>query len=141
MFRHTFHTWLLSNFIHPFLWYVGCLFMNDMGEACSLAPSIVLLGSFFSIPSLLILSALLRPIITQRVSTTTRFYYWLITALIIVVLNSLAAVLLVGEKTSFYFLCTLPATIATVLAICIRRNQFLQLVSKTEKEQYETNMI
>jgi hypothetical protein len=147
MFLHTYHSWLLTQLLQPFLWILFSFFVA--GDNSSLDPdtiTIILFISFFSllcsIPCLLLSWGALYLITQSPFTVFGKFCLW-ITAVLFIAVSAFVIVLLSQQERILLkdFLLITPTIGATTLAILIRHNQFQKLIYSTETNYHETNLV
>jgi len=142
IFVHTLNTWLVANLIHPVIFIVYFLLLNDVeGNNWGAGFFFVGIFSFFaSIPSLLIAWFLNYIITNTNFSSAEKFIAWIISVVVAIFINFAGMKLLFGvdiwEEIDEIMP---PPIIAAVISILIRSKQFFALQLNYISEEKTSN--
>ena len=143
MFVHTFNTWLVANLIHPVIFIIYFLWLNDTGGN-DWAAAIFFIGifSFFlSIPSLLIAWFFQYVITNTNFSSWEKFVAWIMSVVVAIFLNFASLKLLFDVVTWSEIEEILPPSVmAAVLSILIRHKQFFAFQLNYRSIETENNI-
>ena len=143
IFVHTLNTWLVANLIHPVVFIIYFLWLND-AEGNNWGAGFFLIGvfSFFaSIPSLLLSWFLQYAITNTNFSLTEKFISWILSVVVAIFLNFAGLKLLydVDVWTDIDEIMP-PPVIAAILSILIRYRQFFALQANHRSIENENNI-
>jgi len=144
IFIHTLNTWLVANLIHPAIFIIYFLWLNDADEN-NWGAGFFFIGvfSFFaSIPSLLIAWFLLYAITNTHFSSTEKFIAWIMSVVVAIFLNFTSLRLLFGvDIWNEIDEIIPPPVIATILSILIRYKHFFDLQANYRSTENENNLV
>ena len=130
IFIHTLNTWLVANLIHPVIFIIYFLWLND-AEGNNWGAGFFFIGvfSFFaSIPSLLIAWFLQYAITNTNFSSAEKFISWIMAVVVAIFLNFAGLKLFFGVEVWAEIDEILPPPIiAAILSMLIRYKQFFAL--------------
>ena len=144
-FNYVGNTWLLANFLHPFIFY--CFFLFVLHDALDLGAmvSLFVASLVLSLPALAASALFIRVVPVIRIPLSGNIFIWVILANASVLINVALIALLLGDEDLFFngWSFYLPSLIATVSSIFLRYKQFHKyLLDESERiNEYENDVL
>ncbi len=143
-FIHTLNTWLVANLVHPVIFIIYFLLLNDR-EGNNWGAGFFFVGvfSFFlSIPSLLIACFFQYVITNSNFSLLEKYIVWMIAVVGSIVLNFMGLDILFDlDLTGEAYKIQPPSIIAAILSILVRYKQFVALQLNYKSTENENNLV
>lgn len=144
MFVHTIHTWLVAHLVHPVIFVIYFLLLNDAeginwGAGFFFIPVFAL---FASIPSLFITWLLLYVLTNTNLSAIEKFIAWMISVVVVIFINfaGLRILFEAGPGKGIDNLLV-PPIIAAILSTLIRYKQFFAFQLNYNVIKNENNLV
>lgn len=135
-FSYVGNTWLLAQFIHPFVFYCFYAFvLNDPLDAGAVA-SLFAASLVLSLPALAASAFFIHVVPVIRIPVTVNLFIWLMLASTAILINVALFALLLGDESLFVkgWDLYVPALLAAAASILLRYKQFKNFID------YENNL-
>jgi hypothetical protein len=138
IFLHVFYTWLLTNLLHPVIFFCIPFFTRDESGLDSFFLAVVmgitLFTLFVSIPGLFIGWMILNQLKQWPAMADVKFIIWILLILVIIFCSYQLLLYVIEGPVWRYddLIFVLPVSVAGFLAIVFRYRQFIKLFSEPE---------
>jgi hypothetical protein len=143
LFLHVFYTWLLTNLLHPFMFFLIPAFNSGEFKMDSfqieVVTGITLFTLFASIPGFMLGWLILYKLAEWQERVLVKLFAWMLAVLVITIGNYIIFLYILGgpdiDMESLFF--AIPVCIAGPVAIAIRYRMFYNLFSDNKKFTHE----